>query len=155
MWLYHVTPYHALSSIAERGLTPRGRSALSSTIPSAHLEGAVFLTEPDGVFFWYTRVEEAMFHVSDDPQEEGYTPVVLRTPTIECPEDDLGTKDAGGAIAYRCAVTIHPDELEYFDGEDWLPIDEWHDLDVDQSWDDDGYFLAEPPLLPDDEDLED
>ena len=153
-WLYHVTSYASLEPIAAHGLLPAGRSALSSTIPSDHLEGAIFLTEADGLNFWYQRAEEAMVHGSDDPREEGYTPVVLRTPFVQCEEDYLGSRDAGGAAAYRCEFELAADELEYFDGQGWRPIDEWEGLDTGQAWDEDDYFLAETPLLPEWRDLE-
>ena len=156
MDLYHVAPAYAIDGIAERGLVPgTRRSGMSGTIPLAHLEGAIFLTAADGLSFWYSRAEEAMVHESDNPHEEGHTPIVLRTPTPdECEEDELGTRDAGGAEAFRCQITIPPEELEFFDGKDWRPVDEWDDDYTDQAWDEDGDFLAETPLLPEWGDLE-
>jgi hypothetical protein len=147
-WMYHVTASANMPSIASRGLVPGSRSSISQTIPADHLDGVVFFTEASGVFFWYSRAEDAMVHTSEDPQGEGYTPVVLRTPFFECDDDPLGSRDSGGHEAYRCDADVEPQWLEFFDGDQWREVTDWDDSYTAKAWDSDGYFDAETPLMP-------
>lgn len=154
MKLFHITYERNLPGIAQDGLVP-GHTSLYPSGLHHHLRGAIFLTSPDGVFFWYTNSEEAMIHVSDDPQADGYTPVVLRVPEPEhgCAYDELGTDDAN-APAFRCVTSIPASKIELWDGEHWLPISQYQRLDTSSSYDEDGYFSGDYPLLPEWRDMQ-
>ena len=104
--LFHITYARNLPDIAKEGLVP-GKPSLHASGIAHHLRNSIFLTSPDGVSFWYSNSEEAMIHVSDDPQSEGYTPVVLRVPKPGrgCEQDELGSDDAN-ATAFRCKAKI-------------------------------------------------
>lgn len=131
-YLYHVTTYRRLESIAEEGLR-RGHARAIGASYDAHANRGIFLTEPDGIFFWFHRAENHAEHGSDDVLEDGVVPVVLRVdiedlPDEELQSDELGTKDAHHD-AWISEGPIDPEDIEVFDGEDWIPITDWEDLD--------------------------
>ena len=95
---------------------------------SANSKGWVFLTDGEGVRFWYGKYENYAHHQSDNPIEEGLVPVVLRVPDDadvigELEEDALGTRDAF-APAWKTRTTIDPDSIEIWSGSSWEPITE-------------------------------
>lgn len=147
--LYHVTFEGRLSRIADEGLLPGQRHALGSSTPRAHMHGVIFLTGPDGVPFWYHIAEQWAHNEADDPVSEGWIPVVLRVTACHCEEDDLGTRDSGHS-AFKCAEAIPPRWIELWDGEEWLPIEEYESLDPTLAVDDEGFMLPgrRNPLLP-------
>lgn len=152
MKLYHVTFERNLPSIAKRGLVPGSPAVMGAFVPGEHLEGAIFLTSADGLFYWYTNAEEAT--VLEEPRwETGYTPVVLRTPEpIGCAYDEVGTFDAD-APAFRCETKISPTKLEVWDGEQWLPVKKYKQMDTSIAYEEDDYFSADYPLMPEWRDL--
>jgi hypothetical protein len=159
--VFHVTYSRFLGGIARHGLVPgRGRS-IGGASYDAHRRGAIFLTSADGIGFWAEKAEQWAEQGSENAYEDGLVPVVLRVnidPDELCEIDELGTADAK-ADAYRCETEVEPEYLEVWDGDDWLPIEDYNDVDTRLAFDfeetDDGdelvWFVAESPLIPPDE----
>lgn len=173
-YVYHVTYYGRLGSIAERGLVPGRARAIGGPAYDAHAKGRIFLTEVDGVFFWHARAEEHAEHQSDDVLEDELIPVVLRVDLDfleeDLIEDPLGTRDANHD-AWLTSEAIDPDYIEVYDGDEWILVEDWRDIDPeiaidteiqevddeDEEDEDDGYgdepvelhsFKVDSPLLP-------
>jgi hypothetical protein len=143
-YVYHVTFYNRLGAIASGGLMPIGGmhgSALGKGGYAGHSQGKVFVTERDGISFWYGRAEDAANDSSDDVLVEGYTPVVLRMPKPKGMKlDEAGTDDAG-YDAWYVKKAIDPDRIEAWTGTAWAPVGRAEDI-IDQaaSYDmEDGY----------------
>lgn len=121
-YLYHVTFAGSLGGIAEHGLLPgTGHSRFGGGY-GEHSAGWVFVTEPDGVFFWHSRMEQSVTPIED----VGEVPVVLRyMPTAaeedELEEDEIGTRDARAA-AYKVPGGIEAWRLEVWTGDEWQPL---------------------------------
>ncbi len=161
-YLYHVSYYRNLDSIASSGLMPAGNNTLSPGYAS-HAKGRVFMTESDGVSFWFHRCEQFAEANSDDIYDEGWVPIVLRIPYEgELNDDDLGTQDAR-ANAYYVNEAVEPDEIEAWNGSSWISIGDAGSIDTLQAFDvqtetddeEDGgeertlyYFKNSNPLLP-------
>jgi len=142
MFVYHVTFARNLDSIDAQGLLPEASGALGRGGYGGHSSGRLFLTEQDGVDFWYERMEAVANDLSDDPLGEGFVPLVLRVPSYEekMQEDEAGTEDAG-AQSWFMIEPIASDEVEVWDGEQWTTIDEFDPDVCELAFDDDGYFL--------------
>lgn len=132
-YLYHVTTYRRLETIAEEGLVRGHARAIGASALDDHARKGIFLTELGGVFFWYSRAEEHAEHGSDDLLEDGAVPVVLRTPWGDELEDALDADEIGSndakAAAYIAEQPIDGADLEVFDGKRWIAIDDWEDVD--------------------------
>lgn len=131
-WLYSVTYFNRLESIAENGLVRHASEAIGVGCNRSHSSGRVFLTHCDGVFFWYSRYQDHAEHRSDDVLEDGLIPVVLRLPRVavthELHEDPHGVRDARHP-AWFVEGEILPDEIEVWDGEEWIDIADWEAVD--------------------------
>jgi len=138
-YLYHVTYDGRLGDIEAEGLQPGKPRAIGTQIYDTHRKGAIFVTEPDGLLFWYGRAELWAREHSEDPYEDGFTPVVLRFDRAaymkDCELDEPGTRDAGWSDAYRCETDVHPDDLELWDGSDWVSLEKG--VDTSQAYDED------------------
>lgn len=139
-YLYHVTYYGKLPSIAERGLVPSGSAGLGSILQQGydyHSRGKVFLTELGGVFFWHGRLEAGAENESDNPYEDGLTPVVLRididNSDFSVDPDELGTRDAV-RDAFYTTETIGPEDIEVYNGSEWVPIEDWDTIDPEGAY---------------------
>lgn len=132
-WLYSVTWSGRLPSIAEYGLVPDAPEAIGSGGYRHHSQGRVFLTHCDGVFFWYSRYQEHAEHNSDDVLGDGMIPVVLRVwegaVEHEFHDDPHGMRDASHP-AWFIEGPISPDDIEVWNGEEWIPVAEWDSIDV-------------------------
>ena len=148
-YLYHVTYFSRLDGIARRGLRPGHGRSIGAAIYDTHRKGAIFLTEKSGVGFWAERAEQWAVDQSDDPLGDGLVPVVLRVPDIdECEEDEPGTRDAR-ADAWRCTASIAADDIQVWTGRRWAPVEDyWDDVEPGSALDDEGYFKASSPLVP-------
>jgi hypothetical protein len=129
--LYHVTYYNRLSSIAKHGLVPNAAPSIGGAAYVTHKRGNIFLSEADGVAFWFSRAEAWADHHSESPGDDDLVPIVL---SVLRPDDDSlkidkpGTRDAL-ADAYLCACEIPPDEISVYDGSAWIPISDWNIID--------------------------
>lgn len=145
MYLFHVTFYNRLGAIAEHGLVPGRGRGIGGEIYDTHRQGAIFLTEADGIYFWGSKAEEWAQNQSDDLLEDGLAPVLLRidTETLDfdyedvCEEDEIGTKDAR-ATAWKCAAVIPPADIEVWvgtwDAGEWLMVEDWNEIPVDDAF---------------------
>jgi len=164
-FLYHVTTYARLANIAQEGLQPGRARSIGASALDAHARRGIFFTEPKGVIFWFGRAEIWADDGSDDPFEDLLVPVVLRIFDDEdilgeLDSDDIGTRDAGGEPAWIGTQPIAPEDIEIWDGSEWIPIADWENVDPEQSFDTDSdeddeggpiefhVFKSDNPLLP-------
>lgn len=137
-WLYHVTTYGRLESIAEDGLRKGLARAIGAPSYDSHAARGIFLTEVDGVFFWMSKAEDHAESGSDKPYEDGLLPVVLRTAVDwlefeDLIDDNIGTNDAL-ANAWIYPGNIEPGSIELWNGEEWVTIDEWETVDPEEGF---------------------
>lgn len=160
--LYHVTHYNRLSDIASDGLQPGRSRSIGGAAYDEHAKGRIFLTEADGVRFWYGKSEDFAEHNSDNPYEEGLVPVVLRVDIAGIVDDELDVDEDGTADssvdAWMASEGIDPEYIQVYTGKKWVPVDRWEEIDpkdafdVDENSDDSEdplyYFKSDSPLLP-------
>lgn len=123
-WVYHVTFYANLESIADKGLQARARSTWAQY--AAHSKGKIFFTAADGVSRWAHKV-----HYSG-AGEEGFGGLVtvlrLRADKMtDAGRDAIGTKDAM-ADAYTVTAGVPAALLDVWNGRKWVRLE---DADLD------------------------
>jgi GNAT superfamily N-acetyltransferase len=124
-YVYHVTYANRLEDIIWQGLEP-GHPPVIGENYGWHTEGRIFFSDPRGVGFWVSRVEEWAYHNSDIPVSDGMIPVVLRIKEYKrygFEEDEYGTGDAG-AEAFFTQKTIPASRIEMWDGKVWRKLNE-------------------------------
>ncbi|MGA7861224.1 MAG: hypothetical protein WCB19_05145, partial [Thermoplasmata archaeon] len=124
-YLYHVTYSGRLESIIWQGLEVNRASSIGE-LHEEHRKGRSFFTEWTGVSFWYQRAVEWAYHNSDNPVEDGLTPVVIRTremKRLDVQPDEIGTTDAV-ADAYFTEKSIPAKRLEVWNGKQWVRLTE-------------------------------
>lgn len=164
--LYHVTFYDRLPQIARRGLVPgRGHGGWGGAYGN-YSQGFVFLTMAEGVSFWYGRYELIAESQTDNVLTSGLIPVVLRVLPpypADLELDPEGSRDAPDLeSAWRTSAVIPPQQIEVWDGVEWLPLADSNDVDpaqaleveeVESDWGEPEelyYFRRDNPLLPED-----
>ncbi|MCK5345854.1 MAG: hypothetical protein KAR20_20735 [Candidatus Heimdallarchaeota archaeon] len=154
--LYHVTYANRLESISNAGLSPGNKRSIGSSAYDSNSSKGTFLSEEDGVSFWFNKSEEFAEHNSDNPLEDGMVPVVLRVDFggIEdeegLGEDEPGSVDSRSA-AYIIQKSIQPEYIDVWSGTEWIPVDEYMSIDLESAFDIDGddvYFNGNNPLKP-------
>ena len=134
--LYHITYLFNLESIIEQGLLP-GSGQVFGGGYQEHSKGRVFLTEEEGVKFWWNQYENQIIHLTDDPT--GWIPIVME---IDLDEDyiklrrdktlriDIPGSQDSGAIAYYTTKTISPDHIvAIWDSTEWIDPE---DVDIEE-----------------------
>jgi hypothetical protein len=118
--LYHVTFAGRLEGIEAHGLDPATPGAWHGAY-AEHSRGWLHLTELDGVYFWYNRLEALAEHYAEGEEMLEWVPVVLRVLVEErnLEEDALGTRDAP-AEAWRTKEHIPPELIEAWDRDGWV-----------------------------------
>ena len=158
--LYHITYFKHLSNIEQDGLIPgRGSSLGQGAGYQTHSTKRIFLTEKNGISFWYSKAEEWAEYNSDNPLEDELIPVVLRV-TLNDDDtlihtDQIGTRDASADAFYIEDDDIPHQDLEIWDGSNWkrhIEVDpkiameyESDDDDPDDGW---WVFKTDNPLIP-------
>lgn len=109
------------------GLRPSYRSQFGGGYDS-HSRGKLFLSEYDGVIFWFSKMEQIAHNSSDFNSEKdfGWIPVCLRVNKDYLDDlaiDELGTKDSGGVSSYSYSSIIEPEYLEIFNGKQWQSLE--------------------------------
>lgn len=141
-YLYHVTVYDRLSSIARSGLEPGSRSVIGRGGFAGHSAGRTFLTEFDGVSFWYERAKLHIEDMVDDPHEDEQVPVVLRIPTKRLPDlevDKSGTRDAGSNEAFFTTEDIPAKHIDVWSGSRWIKVSQWRQIDIEDAFEADTF----------------
>jgi hypothetical protein len=159
---FHVTYSGRLQSIARRGLVIGAARSIGAAAYDQHAQRGVFVSGPDGVPYWYEKAQAFSHDGSDDAVTDGMIPVVLRIyfdEGAELVDDDIANAESVHADAWISPEPIEAGEIEFWDGEEWIAIDYWEDLDPElgAEWEDDddsddGGFWGlpdAPPLLPD------
>lgn len=142
-YLYHVTMAARLPGIAEHGLRPGMARSIGTSSYDGHRKGGIFFTEWDGVAFWANRAELFAENESDDPLGDELVPVVLRVASDDvwdlCEEDEVGTKDSGWNQAFKCKTSVPPEGIELYDGEEWVPVEDYGTLELEEAfnWEED------------------
>lgn len=155
--LYHVTYWRRLDSIDARGLIVGASRSIGAGGYDGHVKGKIFLSEPGGVFFWYSRAQDFAEANSDDVWKDRLVPVVLRVGVSHRVErgravlDSLGTGDAL-ANAWETTRTIPSSRLTVFNGLAFVPLRrfgrEHAKLAVYKDSEGYVYFRDSMPLLP-------
>jgi len=165
--VFHVTRTTSLDSIAEHGLLPTAsHGSIGGAVYAFHTEDRVFFSAPEGVRYWFDKAWEWADHESDNPVEDGLTPVVLRAQITASwlQPDDLGTKDSSAPAFYVERRTVQPWRIEAWTGERWErlgwgPSPEalaWMSVTVEKDADtgeEIGWRNQKDPLLPKGEQL--
>lgn len=138
-WLYHVTYFNRLENISKNGLVPGAVRSIGSRAYDAHAAKGVFLTNMDGVDYWYNKAEAFAEHNSDNVYEDGLVPVVLRIDydglVSELETDEPGSEDSR-QDAYIHRGTIGPEYLEVWTGQGWIPVEDyWGEVDIELALD--------------------
>ena len=145
--VYHITYANRLDQIAESGLQPNMPRSIGGMAYDAHSRGGVFVTDGRGVNFWHQKAEEMAENNSDDILGDKMVPVVLRVyGEHEAASDDIGSTDSRSNSA-KLSSAVPPENIEFYDGKAWQPINEWELFDPSVAVDD-GYFKQIAPLLP-------
>lgn len=133
---YHITYYKNLPSIINKGLTPQGGvGSLGVGGYAGHSKGNLFLTEESGISFWYNKMEDMAEHNSDNPFEDELVPIVLRFPWPKnLTWDEPGSTDSLND-AFMTSSHIDADYIELYDGSGWLPIEDYHFVDISEAFD--------------------
>ena len=169
MILYHVTYAANLPGIAKRGLEPSGRSNYGGGY-DGHSKGRIFLTEEDGIDYWYQRMINLAEHNSDNPLEDLLVPVVLAIDTedaqfypdeLPIEEDTVGTRDAL-AQAWFTREPIDTSCIYLWNGEELVDPSDGVDIElalhIEEHDDEDGEWVetewADPNPLSEVEPLE-
>lgn len=129
--VYHVTYVAALDSIAEHGLLPEAIGLWEGGAYGGHSQNRIFLTEEDGVRFWYNIFRVHAEDTDDDVVETGQVPVVLSVMVDDdsLVEDPAGTRDAKYE-AYYTTTAIPPENILLWDGSEWVVPDDGVDATI-------------------------
>ena len=172
--VYHVTFAGRLPTIARHGLLPNARSGFGGGAYDFNKKGRIFVTEKEGIDYWFNKARDHAFDASDNVWKDGLVPVVLAVAIQHRFEkdgevggrfrrmpgkgrmisDELGSSDALHDAWYT-TKTIPATRLKVFNGRAWVPIDRFRKEDAAKavkkvredgtSW----YELIEPsPLQP-------
>jgi len=135
-YLYHVTFYNNLSSIDETGLSVGSGQGIGGGGNASYSGSGVFVTDAGGVPYWFSKGEDwGDARLVDDQQtyHEGLFPVVLRfvMDIDETLEDERGSSDSLSQAGIYEGV-IPPEDIEVFNGQGWVPIEDWGTIDPDK-----------------------
>lgn len=146
-YLYHVTFYGRLESIAEEGLRPGAARAIGAQTYDSNRKGKVFFTERAGLFTWFGHAEtwaDEYRGDHDDPTDEdggggALTPVVLRLTADSLPEeeqpDEIANDETTHAHAWYVTKVIPPRVFEVWNGTAWVDlVDEWNSINPAKSY---------------------
>lgn len=130
-YVYHATHFGNLDSIISSGLTPSTGSSGFGGGYAGHSRGRIFVTEGDGVSYWFNKMENNAQHQSDFKEDEDaveWTPIALRISTKLLSKhtfhvDNPGSKDSYSDSFYT-SQTIPAKAIEVWDGTAWVAIRE-------------------------------
>lgn len=164
---FHATYVGRLEGISLHGLVLGAPRSIGGAAYDAHAASGVFVTSHAGVPYWYEKAQAFANDQSDDVVADGLVPVMLRVWLDEddLAEDEVANFESVHAYAFISEDAIDSDDIEVWDGEAWIEIDYWEDVDPERGvdWEEDedveegGYWLftTSPPLLPEADDLDD
>jgi hypothetical protein len=129
-YLYHITFFRNLHSISQNGLSPGAGQLLGHGGNTGRSQGNIFMTDFSGIFHWYSKIEAMAEYHSDNLLEDEIVPVVLRTPKQDEDTADETAEQAGLYEEFKRSNIIEPEELEVFDGTQWIPIEDYDSIDI-------------------------
>lgn len=134
-YLYHVTFFKNIENISINGLIGGSGQLLGHGGNTGRSFGKIFLTDYNGVSHWYSKIEDMAEYHSDNILEDEAVPVVLRTLKFDEDEEDSSAEGFGYSNQSEFVRTevISPEELEIWDGNQWLPIDEYESVDIEKA----------------------
>ena len=152
--LFHVTYVGRLAGVVEDGLAPGRGPSIGGESYDWNRRDSIFLSESDGVDYWYDLASRWAFDSSDDPAADGLVPVVLRISggplTTEpgfdefCEDDEVGWEDSNRPT-YKCKTAIDPKYLQVWTGSSWVPVRRYGDIDLSSA---DDMHTWEDTLMP-------
>ncbi len=163
---FHATYTGRLEGIARHGLVVGAPRSIGAASYDAHAGQGVFVSGPAGVPYWYEKAQAFANDRSDDIVDDGLVPVVLRIyfDADELEDDEVANDESVHADAFISPAAVAAAELEVWDGEEWIAIEYWEDIDPElgAEWEDDdddddgGYWTlpTSPALLPQPSELE-
>lgn len=115
---YHVTTVSGSQSILQsQRLEPGHRGTMGRGFYSDYSRGKVFLCEAGAVSYWISKIEDHLFHGSDDPEDV----VVLRVPKsmiTGLQPDELGTRDSNRPAYYSNRPVVPGGDPEWYPEDD-------------------------------------
>jgi hypothetical protein len=96
-YLYHVTSTEHVPSIKAHGLNPNKTPTVSNY--ANHSKGKLFLTDRSGVSYWKSRIEDHLFHNSDNPRQVAVFRV-HKSHVKGLQRDEVGSSDSGRNAYY-------------------------------------------------------
>jgi hypothetical protein len=132
-FLYHVTYYKNLSNISKNGLVPGSGQLLGHGGNKGRSIGKIFLTDKQGITHWYSKIADMAEYQSDNLLEDEVVPVVLRIIKSNDDIEDLSAEQAGLHNEYQRSEIIEPEDIEVFDGKNWIPIENYESIDIEQA----------------------
>ncbi len=153
--LFHVTYAGRLPGIVEDGLAPGRGPSIGGESYNWNRRDSIFLSESDGVSYWYDLASRWAFDSSDDPAGDGLVPVVLRISggplTTDlgfdelCEDDEVGWEDSNRPT-YKCKTAIEPKHIQVWTGSSWVPVRRYGDIDLSSASDMDTWEDALMPI---------
>lgn len=147
-YVYHVTYYRNLESIAESGLNFNGMGGANfgKEFLIRHSQtGTFFVSNIQGVKYWIRTLEEQANDRSDNIEEDGLIPIVLKFRLNErkhLPDEHGETQWDRKTDRY-----IPAEGLWVWDGLRWQPVQEWINIDLNRfiTYDDENYASVKNP----------
>jgi len=134
-FLYHITFYRNMSSISSGGLMPGSGELLGHGGNAGRSSGSIFLTDKSSISHWYNKIEQMAEYSSDNILQDEVVPVVLRTPKLNDDKQDDTAEQVGMYDEYVRPHTISPDQLEIWNGTQWVPVSDYEQIDLESALD--------------------
>jgi hypothetical protein len=148
--VYHVTYYRNLDLIADSGLNYQemGGANFAKGFLILHSQtGNFFVTNIQGVKYWIRTLEEQANDRSDNIEEDGMIPIILKFRLNERKH----LPDSHGETQWdrKTDRYIPPEGLMVWDGYRWQPIQEWINIDLNLfiSYDDENNPFVKDPYV--------
>lgn len=93
-YLYHVTSEPNAKKILSQGFSKRSKPMFTGGGYKEYSRDKIFFTDRSGVGFWMSRVEDYLFHHSDDPPEVAVIRIPRSQIKDQLKQDELGTRDS-------------------------------------------------------------
>lgn len=130
-YVYHVAPAANVEAIAGEGIVAGIGATFAGGATRNYSNGWNFFTEAAGVIFWFSRVRDHIEYAYEPDDHAIYFPVLLRIPMFaisNLQDDESGSNDAR-AKAYKTQDSVDPEDIEYWNGSAWLPVEDFSSAD--------------------------
>jgi hypothetical protein len=148
-FVYHVTFYKNLDLISDEGLDYKeygGANFSQGVYPIHSMSGNFFTTDINRIGFWIHSLEYSGLDQSDNIEEDGLVPIILRfrlNPKKYQP--DIHGGDPSDHFTDRL---IPPQGLQVWNGKQWIPINYWNNINLNDFVDRDEYGVSVKDRYP-------